>query len=97
MLVACMNIRLLLVDVQHFCIAPGSQSSPLAAAAAANPRVTCTSCIDERSLAYYALGYGRGARTPAAVITTSGTAVSNLMPAVRLSHIKSDRFHIFLR
>lgn len=69
--------------MQYFCIAPGSRSSPLAAAAAANSLVTCTSCIDERSLAFHAVGYGRGANKPAAVITSSGTAVSNLLPAVR--------------
>jgi hypothetical protein len=68
--------------LQYFAIAPGSRSSPLAAAAAANPRATCVSCIDERSLAFHAVGYGRGARKPAAVITSSGTAVSNLLPAV---------------
>ncbi|KAG0608149.1 hypothetical protein M758_8G082600 [Ceratodon purpureus] len=70
------------LGITYFCIAPGSRSSPLAAAAAANPRVTVTSCIDERSLAFHALGYGRGANKPAAVITSSGTAVSNLFPAI---------------
>jgi isochorismate synthase/2-succinyl-5-enolpyruvyl-6-hydroxy-3-cyclohexene-1-carboxylate synthase/2-succinyl-6-hydroxy-2,4-cyclohexadiene-1-carboxylate synthase/O-succinylbenzoate synthase len=47
--------------------------------------VTLMTCIDERSLAFHAIGYGRGANKPAAVITTSGTAVSNLLPAVCLS------------
>ncbi len=71
--------------LQYFCTAPGSRSSPLVAAAAENPRVTLMTCIDERSLAFHAIGYGRGANKPAAVITTSGTAVSNLLPAVCLS------------
>ncbi|XP_002986213.2 protein PHYLLO, chloroplastic [Selaginella moellendorffii] len=70
------------LGVTYFCVAPGSRSSPLAEAAAANPRVTCISCVDERSLGFYALGYGRGARRPAAVVITSGTAMSNLLPAV---------------
>jgi 2-succinyl-5-enolpyruvyl-6-hydroxy-3-cyclohexene-1-carboxylate synthase len=39
-------------------------------------------CIDERSLAFWALGYGRGSGRPAAVVTSSGTAVANLLPAV---------------
>lgn len=39
-------------------------------------------CIDERSLGFWALGYGRAAARPAAVITSSGTAVANLLPAV---------------
>eukprot|EP01018_Ginkgo_biloba_P037314 Gb_25078 [translate_table: standard] len=70
------------LGITYFCIAPGSRSSALAMAAAQNPCVSCISCIDERSLAFHALGYGRGSNKPAAVITSSGTAVSNLLPAV---------------
>lgn len=39
-------------------------------------------CVDERSLGFWALGYGRASGTPAAVIVSSGTAVANLLPAV---------------
>lgn len=78
-----MKASCLTYPLQYFCIAPGSRSSPLTAAAAANPRATCVTCIDERSLAFHALGYGKGANKPAAIITSSGTAVSNLLPAVR--------------
>ncbi|KAH1226991.1 Lysine-specific demethylase JMJ25 [Glycine max] len=35
----------------------------------------------QRSLAYHAVGYGRGSHIPAVAITSSGTAVSNLLPA----------------
>jgi 2-succinyl-5-enolpyruvyl-6-hydroxy-3-cyclohexene-1-carboxylate synthase len=38
--------------------------------------------VDERSAAFLALGLGRADGLPAAVITTSGTAVANLLPAV---------------
>ncbi|KAF8399244.1 hypothetical protein HHK36_015109 [Tetracentron sinense] len=61
---------------------PGSRSSPLAVAASSHPLTTCISCFDERSLAFHALGYGKGSYRPAVVITSSGTAVSNLLPAV---------------
>lgn len=118
---------------------PGSRSSPLAAAVAAQPRARIVPCIDERSLAFWALGFGRACgcvvpllvamslctfvdthremhrkqsclsfedisalcapqrdltftqqyvlpnimcRRPAVVITSSGTAVANLLPAV---------------
>ncbi|KAL5725660.1 hypothetical protein ACHQM5_008779 [Ranunculus cassubicifolius] len=70
------------LGLMYFCIAPGSRSSPLAVAASTHPRTTCISCFDERSLAFHALGYARGSGRPAIVITSSGTAVSNLLPAV---------------
>ncbi|XP_056164428.1 protein PHYLLO, chloroplastic isoform X3 [Syzygium oleosum] len=70
------------LGLTYFCIAPGSRSSPLAIAAASHPLATCIACFDERSLAFHAIGYARGSRRPAVVITTSGTAVSNLLPAV---------------
>nr|XP_051209292.1 protein PHYLLO, chloroplastic isoform X2 [Lolium perenne] len=66
----------------YFCIAPGSRSSPLALSATGHPLTTCISCYDERSLGFHAVGYGRGCRKPAIVITSSGTAVSNLFPSV---------------
>ncbi|XP_025816542.1 protein PHYLLO, chloroplastic isoform X5 [Panicum hallii] len=88
----CSNINLawasLLVEecvrlgFTYFCIAPGSRSSPLALSATCHPLTTCISCYDERSLGFHALGYGRGSRKPAVVITSSGTAVSNLLPSV---------------
>lgn len=68
--------------LMYFCVAPGSRSSPLAIAASTHPLTTCIACFDERSLAFHALGYARGSHKPAVVITSSGTAVSNLLPAV---------------
>uniref|UniRef100_A0A0A0KQZ1 Mandelate racemase/muconate lactonizing enzyme C-terminal domain-containing protein n=1 Tax=Cucumis sativus TaxID=3659 RepID=A0A0A0KQZ1_CUCSA len=70
------------LGLTYFCIAPGSRSSPLAIAAASHPLITCTACFDERSLAFHAIGYAKGSHSPAVVITSSGTAVSNLLPAV---------------
>ncbi|KAF3773187.1 PHYLLO protein [Nymphaea thermarum] len=70
------------LGLTYFCIAPGSRSSPLAVAATSHPNATCISCFDERSLAFHAVGYARGSCGPAVVITSSGTAVSNLLPAV---------------
>ncbi len=68
--------------VDQFCVAPGSRSSPLALAVAANPRAKSIVHFDERALAFYALGRARATRRPAAVITTSGTAAANLLPAI---------------
>ncbi|KAL9680073.1 hypothetical protein QQ045_017948 [Rhodiola kirilowii] len=70
------------LGLTYFCIAPGSRSSPLAVAASTHPLASCVACFDERSLAFHAVGYARGSHRSAVVITTSGTAVSNLLPAV---------------
>jgi 2-succinyl-5-enolpyruvyl-6-hydroxy-3-cyclohexene-1-carboxylate synthase len=68
--------------IDYFCISPGSRSTPLTIAVARNDRAQSVICFDERGAAFHALGYARANRKPAAVITTSGTAVGNLLPAV---------------
>ncbi|MDN5779995.1 MAG: 2-succinyl-5-enolpyruvyl-6-hydroxy-3-cyclohexene-1-carboxylic-acid synthase, partial [Humibacillus sp.] len=42
--------------------------------------------VDERSAGFLALGVATGSRRPVAVVTTSGTAVGNLLPAVMEAH-----------
>jgi 2-succinyl-5-enolpyruvyl-6-hydroxy-3-cyclohexene-1-carboxylate synthase len=44
--------------------------------------VQLLTAVDERSAGFLALGLGRADGAPAALITTSGTAVANLLPAV---------------
>ncbi len=68
--------------IDYFCISPGSRSTPLTVAAARNPKARTIICYDERGAAFHALGYGRAAGKPAALICTSGTAVANYFPAV---------------
>lgn len=68
--------------VTHIVIAPGSRSAALAIAAARRPEMRVAVSIDERSAAFHALGVGRATGRPAAVLTTSGSAVANLFPAV---------------
>ena len=65
--------------VTHFYIAPGSRSTPLVAALVA-AEVPIHVVVDERSAAYAALGTSK-AGGMGAVVTTSGTAVANLLPA----------------
>ena len=71
--------------VAHVVLAPGSRSAALAFAlhhAATAGRLTLHTRIDERSAAFLALGLATTSRSPVAVVTTSGTAVANLHPAV---------------
>lgn len=75
--------------VEQFCIAPGSRNSPLILAAAEHPKAKTVVHFDERGLGFYALGYGKGAKKPAAVIVTSGTAVGHLLPSIMEAHLSS--------
>ena len=68
--------------VREFVLAPGYRSAPLVMAVAADDRLRVFTHLDERSAAFFALGLGKRARRPVGVITTSGTAVANLSPAV---------------
>ncbi len=65
-------------------LCPGSRSGPLALAAGALRRkgsISLKTSIDERSAAFCALGKSTASGLATAVITTSGTAVANLLPA----------------
>lgn len=71
--------------VEHFCIAPGSRSTPLTLEALHLQKqglAECHSHFDERGLGFFALGLSKATQAPVAVIVTSGTAVANLLPAV---------------
>jgi 2-succinyl-5-enolpyruvyl-6-hydroxy-3-cyclohexene-1-carboxylate synthase len=68
--------------VTDLCLAPGSRSAPLVMAAAQLGALHLRVHLDERSAAFFALGIGKASGRPAAVVTTSGTAVANLLPAV---------------
>ncbi|WP_035781979.1 2-succinyl-5-enolpyruvyl-6-hydroxy-3-cyclohexene-1-carboxylic-acid synthase [Arthrobacter sp. H14] len=71
--------------VRHIVVAPGSRSAPLAyalAAAEAEGTVRLHVRIDERDAGFTALGLALVSGCPVAVVTTSGTAVGNLMPSV---------------
>ncbi|MGB3258723.1 MAG: 2-succinyl-5-enolpyruvyl-6-hydroxy-3-cyclohexene-1-carboxylic-acid synthase, partial [Ornithinimicrobium sp.] len=71
--------------VREVVLCPGSRSAPLAYAVAAAERAGRLRLhvrVDERSAGFLALGLAKLTRRPAVVITTSGTAVANLHPAV---------------
>jgi len=71
--------------VRDVVLAPGSRSAGLAVAlyaadVAGDVRLHVR--VDERTAGFLALGLAAGSRSPVAVVTTSGTAVGNLLPAV---------------
>ncbi|MBW2108899.1 MAG: 2-succinyl-5-enolpyruvyl-6-hydroxy-3-cyclohexene-1-carboxylic-acid synthase [Deltaproteobacteria bacterium] len=68
--------------IDFFCLAPGSRCTPLTVAVAQHKTARRSIHHDERGVAFHALGYGRATGRPAVVVTTSGTAVANTMPAV---------------
>lgn len=76
--------------VREAVLAPGSRSAPLAHAlhaADSAGRLRLHVRVDERSAGFLALGLSKGGDgAPVAVVTTSGTAVANLHPAVLEAH-----------
>ncbi len=77
-------LELMALGVERVVLCPGSRSGPLAAAAGLllQRGLKLHTAIDERSAGFFALGLARAEGKPAVVITTSGTAVANLLPAV---------------
>ena len=76
--------------VRNVVICPGSRSTPLAMAFAAQAGIRIWMHVDERSAAYFGLGMAKQLRQPVALLCTSGTAAANFMPAIveaKLTHV----------
>jgi 2-succinyl-5-enolpyruvyl-6-hydroxy-3-cyclohexene-1-carboxylate synthase len=81
--------ELIRCGVREAVLCPGSRSAPLAYAlqdADRAGRLRLHMRVDERSAGFLALGLAKVTRVPAVVVTTSGTAVANLHPAVLEAH-----------
>ncbi|GAA2019778.1 2-succinyl-5-enolpyruvyl-6-hydroxy-3-cyclohexene- 1-carboxylic-acid synthase [Terrabacter terrae] len=81
--------QLWLGGVRDVVLCPGSRSAPFALALDSADRsgdLRLHVRVDERSAGFLALGLSTGSRRPVAVVTTSGTAVGNLLPAVMEAH-----------
>ena len=72
--------------IENICISPGSRNAPLTKQFLLNNTFNCYSHIDERSCGFFALGMSKASLLPSVIVTTSGTALANLLPSV----IESD-------
>ena len=81
--------QLLAQGVTDLVLAPGSRSAPLALVADAAAREGLLRLhvrVDERVAGFLALGLAKASGRCVPVVTTSGTAVGNLLPAVMEAH-----------
>jgi 2-succinyl-5-enolpyruvyl-6-hydroxy-3-cyclohexene-1-carboxylate synthase len=67
--------------VATWCVCPGGRNAPLVIVLQRAHGITSLSFHDERSAAFFALGRARATGAPVAVVTTSGTAAAELLPA----------------
>lgn len=74
--------ELLRSGVRHFCLCPGSRSTPLALTIARKDNARLWVHIDERSAAFFGLGIAKLLRQPVALLCTSGTAAANFLPGI---------------
>src|SRR5690554_5113374 len=82
-------VEFLRLGVRDVVLSPGSRSQALALAAAEFEKAGQLRLhvrIDERVAAFLALGLAVESELPVLVVTTSGTAVANLHPAVLEAH-----------
>jgi len=80
--------QLIKLGVRHVCISPGSRNTPLTLAFAENKKFKKYIHIDERSSGFFALGIAKAVKQPVVLVTTSGTAVAELYPAIIESFIE---------
>ncbi len=72
--------------LKHVCIAPGSRHTPLVLAFAKNVKIQKHTHLDERSMAFFALGLAKASGKAVALVCTSGTAGANFYPAIIEAH-----------
>ncbi|RAP31503.1 2-succinyl-5-enolpyruvyl-6-hydroxy-3-cyclohexene-1-carboxylic-acid synthase [Candidatus Marinamargulisbacteria bacterium SCGC AG-410-N11] len=70
------------LGVTTFCLASGSRCTPLSDCLSTRPWLSVVTHFDERALGFMALGLAQNRERPIVIITTSGSAVANLLPAI---------------
>ena len=73
--------EVILSGVQEFVVCPGARNVPWVQVLVNDPSIKVWWGYEERSSAFFALGRSRALQAPVAVLTTSGTAVGELLPA----------------
>ncbi len=95
--------QLFRTGVREFVVCPGARNAPLVLALIRSEGIVVWNHFEERSAGFFALGRMRATGWPCAVVTTSGTAVAELLAAVVEAHyqarpllvISADRPHSF--
>jgi 2-succinyl-5-enolpyruvyl-6-hydroxy-3-cyclohexene-1-carboxylate synthase len=77
------------LGVREVCVAAGARNAPLVSALLASSGVKIWNFFEERSAAFFALGRIMADRKPVAVVTTSGTAAAELLPAAIEAHYQN--------
>ncbi|HUP65484.1 MAG TPA: 2-succinyl-5-enolpyruvyl-6-hydroxy-3-cyclohexene-1-carboxylic-acid synthase [Thermoanaerobaculia bacterium] len=72
--------------VREVVVCGGSRNVPFVAVLSARPDLVVHSFFEERSAAFFAIGRSRATNRPVAVVTTSGTAAAELLPASIEAH-----------
>lgn len=91
------------LGVREFIVCSGTRNAALIACITSIPEVSLYNHPEERSAAFFALGRAIKSQLPVAVVTTSGTAASELLPAAIEAHyqavplvfLTADRPHRF--
>ena len=68
--------------ISNICISPGSRNAPLIREFSSEKHFKLYSQIDERTSGFFGLGISKNTNNPAVIVTTSGTAVANILPSV---------------
>lgn len=76
--------------IREVCVCPGSRNSPLIKALNATPFIVKHFWYEERSAGFFAVGRARATNTPVAIVTTSGTACGELLPAAMEAYYTGD-------
>ena len=72
--------------VSTFCLCPGGRAAPFVELLSQSQGLEVFSFFEERSSCFFALGRAKVSRKPVAIITTSGSAVAELLPGAIESH-----------